>query len=254
MTFLSQVSLLILPSLLYVPLIKPTEDLSKYPRTEEDDISMLSKVKTDVVFLPQVKDIYPSGIPLEPEKQVGTFVQVIGKSHQMEGSIRPHFFRGVATVVSKLFNIIQPTHAFFGQKDVQQCCVIRSMVKDLHFPIDVQICKTIREPDGLAMSSRNRYLSPDEREASVILYKALSTAESAFNQGIRNKKQLVNVLDTVLRSERRVSLQYWSIADPVTLNEVDSISSSGAILSGAILVGKTRIIDNVLLGMETAKL
>ena len=122
----------------------PHEDLSKYPRTFENDLIILGKVGVDIVFAPEVSEMYPKGIPLQVDQQVGTFVTVQGKSHQMEGSIRPHFFRGVATVVSKLFNITQPTKAFFGQKDVQQCSVVRSLVRDMHYPIQVVVGPTIR--------------------------------------------------------------------------------------------------------------
>ena len=164
--------------------------------------------------------------------------------------MRPHFFRGVATVVSKLFNIIQPTRAYFGQKDVQQCSVVRSLVRDLHFPLDIVVANTIRESDGLAMSSRNRFLSPSERALAPILYKAMQAATHAFKCGVVSRKELITVMDDVLSTAGCTS-QYWSIAEPFSLQELESISpDSGAILSGAIVVGKTRIIDNVLLGVQ----
>ncbi|KAI8908958.1 Pantoate-beta-alanine ligase [Gorgonomyces haynaldii] len=232
----------------------PTEDLAKYPRTEEQDTQMLRDAKADVVLMPPVEEMYPSGITLDVSKQVGTFVSVQGKSHQMEGSIRPHFFRGVATVVSKLFNMAQPTKAYFGQKDVQQCSVIRSMVRDLLFPIEVVVGETVRETDGLAMSSRNRYLNKEERKAAPVLYKAMAAAEKAYNSGVRDRKKLVELMDQIIAQEPICEKQYWSIADPVELKEVNEIGPDGAILSGAILVGKTRIIDNILLGLSRQKL
>ena len=212
-------------------------------------MKLLAQVNTDVVLVPNVKEMYPSGITLQVKDQVGTFVTVQGKSHQMEGSIRPHFFRGVATVVSKLFNLVQPTHAYFGQKDVQQCSVIRTMVRDLLFPIEIIVGETMREADGLAMSSRNRYLSPEERAMAPLLYQAMLQGQDAFNQGVRDRQVIIDRMNQVINKEPRVKLQYWSLADPLTLSEVEKIGD-GVILSGALLVGKTRIIDNILLGMS----
>ncbi|KAJ3287810.1 hypothetical protein HK104_008452 [Borealophlyctis nickersoniae] len=228
----------------------PTEDLSKYPRTVERDIELLTEAGVDVVFLPSVPEMYPNGIPLDVK---GTFVEVKGKSHQMEGSIRPHFFRGVATVVTKLFNIIQPTHAFFGQKDAQQCAVVRSMVRDLWIPTTIIVGATIREPDGLAMSSRNRYLSPDERAIAPVLYKGLSAGLDACETGVKDRKDLIEIIEKVIKAEPRVQLEYLSLANPFSLVEEERVGEDGAILSGAIRVGKTRIIDNVLLGVSTEK-
>ncbi|KAI8930375.1 hypothetical protein BC831DRAFT_518757 [Entophlyctis helioformis] len=229
----------------------PTEDLAKYPRTEEQDVRMLGAERVDVVFAPSVTEMYPAGITLQVKEQFGTFVEVKGKSHQMEGSIRPHFFRGVATVVSKLFNIMQPTHAYFGQKDVQQCSVIRSMVRDLFYPLQVVVVPTIRESDGLAMSSRNRYLSPSERAIAPVLYRALQASTRAFEAGTTSRDELVAVAEKVIAEEPGVKLEYISIADPYLLEEVGHVDrKAGAILSGAIRVGTTRIIDNVLLGLD----
>ncbi|KAL2916300.1 pantoate-beta-alanine ligase [Polyrhizophydium stewartii] len=173
----------------------------------------------------------------------------------MWGSIRPHFFRGVATVVAKLLNIVQPTHAFFGQKDVQQCAVVRSMVRDLHFPTEVVVVPTIREPDGLAMSSRNRYLAPNERLAAPVLYRALLAAESAFAAGVHDRNALLAAARSVIDKEPAAAFEYVSIADPFSLQEVDAVDPAvGAILSGAVRIGSTRIIDNILLGMPASRL
>lgn len=210
------------------------EDIDKYPRTLESDLKMLKEENTDYVFVPSVKDMYPSGIHLDTKKQVGTFVEVLGKSHQMEGWIRPHFFRGVATVVCKLFNAVQPDKAFFGQKDAQQCVVVKSMTKDLLMPIDIVVGPTLREKDGLAMSSRNGYLSPEDRKAGLVLFKALSKANELFTSGVRDRETLINVAKQEVSTEPRVSLEYFSLAHPHKLEEVDKIDEDGAILSGEI--------------------
>ncbi|KAI8912305.1 hypothetical protein DFJ77DRAFT_501867 [Powellomyces hirtus] len=232
----------------------PTEDLAKYPRTQERDVEMLAEQGVDVIFIPAVKEMYPAGIVLDVSDQRGTFVEVKGKSHQMEGSIRPHFFRGVATVVTKLFNIMQPTKAYFGQKDAQQCAVIRSMVRDLFVPTEIVVGETMREKDGLAMSSRNRYLSPEERAIAPVLYKALSAGAAAFHEkGITRKDELVAIAKGIIETQEGVHLEYLSLADPFSLEELDSIGLNGAIFSGAVRVGKTRIIDNCLLGVTTDK-
>ncbi|KAJ3415699.1 pantothenate synthase [Chytridiales sp. JEL 0842] len=228
----------------------PTEDLDKYPRTFESDLELLAKEGVDVVFAPTVSEMYPAGICLDVDKQVGTFVEVKGRSHQLEGKIRPHFFRGVATVVTKLLNATQPTKAFFGQKDGQQCAVIRSMVRDLLMPTEIVVCETIREPDGLAMSSRNRYLSAEERAVAPVLYKGLVEARKLFESGERRGEVLVDSARKVLEAEKRVQIQYLSVANSLSLEEEKLVGKDGAMMSGAILVGKTRIIDNILLGVD----
>jgi pantoate--beta-alanine ligase len=230
----------------------PTEDLDKYPRTLDQDVELLTQAKTDVVFAPSVNEMYPAGITLQVKDQIGTFVTVQGKSHQMEGSIRPHFFRGVATVVTKLFNISQPTKAFFGQKDVQQCSVIRTMVRDLHFSLQVIVCDTVRESDGLAMSSRNRYLNPQERALAPILYHGMKASIQLFEKGECNREVLLRACQEVIET-KPVKLEYLSLAEPFGLSEV-SVVENGAILSGAIKIGNTRIIDNVLLGIKSVSL
>ncbi|ORY49145.1 Pantoate-beta-alanine ligase [Rhizoclosmatium globosum] len=220
----------------------PTEDLDRYPRTFENDVKLLSTVGVDAVFAPSVQEMYPAGITLDVSKQTGTFVEVKGKSHMLEGSVRPHFFRGVATVVTKLFNVIQPHKAFFGQKDGQQCAVIRTMSRDLLIPTEIVVCQTIRETDGLAMSSRNRYLSVEERETAPVLYRALRAAEVLFEGGERDANVLREVAGKILK-ESGVPVEYLS----------GKIGKDGAMMSGAVRIGKTRIIDNVLLGVEVRK-
>ncbi|KAJ3014387.1 UNVERIFIED_CONTAM: ATPase of 26S proteasome regulatory subunit 4, partial [Siphonaria sp. JEL0065] len=230
----------------------PTEDLDRYPRTFEADVKLLGSVGVDAVFSPAVQEMYPAGIVLDVSKQTGAFVEVKGKSHMLEGSVRPHFFRGVATVVTKLFNVIQPHKAFFGQKDGQQCAVIRTMVRDLLIPTEVVVCQTIREQDGLAMSSRNRYLSPEERQLAPVLYRALKAAEDLYVAGERNANVLTDAGNKVLK-ESGVPVEYLSVANSLTLEEeAGDVGKDGAMMSGAVRIGKTRIIDNILLGVEGA--
>lgn len=230
----------------------PHEDFDKYPRMFEQDLKMLNDEGVDAVLVPSVKEMYPSGITLKVDDQRGTFVSVQGLSHQLEGSVRSHFFRGVATVVTKLFNIVQPDKAFFGQKDIQQCVVIRNMVKDLLLPIDVVICDTVREHDGLAMSSRNRYLSKEERSIAPILYQSMKLSESAYNAKAFKRHDILSPGITNLLKEKKLSVDYYNLSDMETLEEIDeSPEGKPAILSAAIRVGKTRLIDNILLGKRT---
>ncbi|CAG8687220.1 28582_t:CDS:2, partial [Dentiscutata erythropus] len=228
----------------------PNEDLDKYPRTLSDDLSKLSAINcVDVVFLPKVEDIYPTGIPLDVEKQLGTFVEVKGKSHQMEGQTRPTFFRGVATVVAKLFNIVQPDHVFFGQKDIQQCVVIKNLIRDLHFPLEMHVGLTVREEDGLAMSSRNRYLTPEMRKVATTLYQSLNAVKHAFEQNIRDRKNLLAPAYDLVENKSKyikdqdlgffIKLDYFSLVDPESLQELDEVGENGAILSGALYVDTT---------------
>jgi pantoate--beta-alanine ligase len=172
----------------------------------------------------------------------------------MEGKTRPIFFRGVATVVCKFFNIVQPTHAFFGQKDAQQCVIIRSLITDLHYPISFHVGETVREHDGLAMSSRNQYLAPENRQIANVLYRALSKGKEAFEKdGIRDRKSILAKAQDLLMLEaeaKDVKLDYFSLAHPRSLEELESVGENGAILSGAIYVGGTRLIDNLLLDCE----
>ncbi|KAF0537683.1 Pantoate-beta-alanine ligase [Gigaspora margarita] len=239
----------------------PNEDLDKYPRSLSDDLAKLSAINcVDAVFLPKVEDIYPAGITLDVEKQLGTFVEVKGKSHQMEGQSRPTFFRGVATVVTKLFNIVQPDHVFFGQKDIQQCAVIKNLIRDLHFPLELHVGPTLREEDGLAMSSRNKYLTPEMRKVAAILYQSLNAVKHAFEQNIRDRKNLLAPAYDLIENKSKfikdqnldfsIKLDYLSLADPESLQELDEVGENGAILSGALYIGTTRILDNLLLNCK----
>lgn len=216
----------------------PNEDLSKYPRALERDLNMLRAANTDLVFTPNDADMYPSGFQ--------TYVSVREVTKPLEGASRPSHFQGVATVVTKLFNIVQPTRAYFGQKDAQQVAVLRQMVVDLDFNLEFIVCPTVREPDGLAMSSRNKYLSPEERQAATVLYRALTAAEAAFRAGEKRGDRLRAILRDTVAQEKRARLDYASVANPMTMIELEHISVQ-ALCSLAVYFGKTRLIDNILL-------
>ncbi|KAL0089423.1 Pantoate-beta-alanine ligase [Phycomyces blakesleeanus] len=238
----------------------PHEDLSSYPRTLQADLDKLASLGPGVasaVLVPQVEEMYPAGIDLDVSKQKGTFVEVKGISEILEGKTRPAFFRGVTTVVSKFFNIVQPDNAFFGQKDIQQCYVIKSMIRDMHFPIKLEICPTTREEDGLAMSSRNTYLTPSQRAHALVLYNALKKMEKLYAAGEHNVSSLIKAAHAVVEEERQkvkklnegweIKLDYISINDKSDLSEVgDKLKEGGCVMSGAVYVGKTRLIDNLL--------
>jgi len=191
-----------------------------------------------LVWNPTAEIMYPTGYQ--------TWVEVETLTRSLEGAVRPSHFKGVTTVVAKLFNAVQPNKAYFGQKDAQQAAVLRQMVRDLNFPLEMIVCPTTREADGLAMSSRNKYLDSAERQAATILFRALSEAKSAYESGERNAEKLRIVMKDMLASEPRVQMQYVSCADYDTLEELDVVSGK-ALLSMAVLVGKTRLIDNFVL-------
>jgi pantoate--beta-alanine ligase len=216
----------------------PQEDLAKYPRNLQRDLDLLAQEGVDLVWTPSEDAVYPPGYQ--------TWVTVEEISKPLEGAMRPGHFRGVATVVAKLFNSVQPQKAYFGQKDAQQAAVIRRMVQDLDFPIEIIICPTVREPDGLAMSSRNVYLSLEERRKATALSRSLFEARAAFNAGEREAKELLKIVLDLLASEKGVKVQYVSCADPETLQELDGRVSQ-ALISMAVTIGKTRLIDNIIL-------
>ena len=217
----------------------PDEDMLTYPRDVERDRVLLEEVGCDLLFYPPVEEMYPTG---------GVDIQVVpGKlAAVLEGVSRPRHFRGVATVVAKLFNIVQPERAYFGQKDGQQLVVIRQMVRDLDFPVEIVAVPTGREPDGLAMSSRNTYLSPDERSAATVLYRALMRAQELHLDGEHDAEVLRAAMSDVLESEPLAAADYVSVADPETLAELVLVDSQ-ALVSLAVRIGGTRLIDNVLL-------
>jgi|SRR3990172_5980073 len=217
----------------------PSEDLAAYPRDMERDLRLLEPLGVDLVWAPTPEIMYPSGYQ--------TWVQVEALTGPLEGAMRPGHFRGVITVVAKLFNSVQPAKAYFGQKDAQQAAVIRRMTRDLNFPLEVVVCPTMRESDGLAMSSRNAYLNPEQRKAATVLYRALSAAKAAYEAGERDAEKLRALMRETLAAEPLARMQYVSCADYDTLEELEMVSAK-ALLSMAVFVGKTRLIDNFVLG------
>jgi len=217
----------------------PQEDLDSYPRDLSRDLKLLEEFGVDLIWIPKKEEIYPSDFQ--------TWVTVEEVTQRLEGAMRPGHFRGVTTIVAKLFNAIQPDKSYFGQKDAQQAVVIRRMVKDLSYPIEIVICPTIREPDGLAMSSRNVYLTPQERKSATILFKALSAAENAYMDGVQDADVLREIMSDITSSEPSARIDYISCADPDNLNELSGPVKL-ALLSMAVKFGDTRLIDNILIG------
>jgi pantoate--beta-alanine ligase len=215
----------------------PAEDLTKYPRTLERDLALLKVAGTDLVLVPRAEEIYPPGFQ--------TYVSVESLSLPLEGASRPGHFRGVATVVAKLLLAFGPDRAYFGQKDAQQVAVIRRMARDLGFPSEIVVVPTVREADGLAISSRNAYLSPEERAAAPVLFLALTVAADAFDRGEREGGRLRAEMEQVLGAEPLAETLYVSAADPETLSELEVVEGT-LLLSVAVRVGSTRLIDNVL--------
>jgi pantoate--beta-alanine ligase len=216
----------------------PTEDLAKYPRSFERDREFLEKEAVDILFAPQTEEMYPKGAV--------TYVTVEGLSEKLCGSSRPGHFRGVTTVVAKLFHIVEPDLAFFGQKDAAQATIIRRMVRDLNLPVEIVVCPIVREPDGLAMSSRNAYLSLQERETALVLNRSLTETKNRFDQGERNAIALIAVGKQIVAQEPAARLDYFEILDPGTLDPIQALTSP-ALVAVAAFVGNTRLIDNILL-------
>lgn len=223
----------------------PTEDFERYPRDPQRDLNLLQQERTDIVFMPSAVEMYPEGF--------STYIDVDGVTEVLEGTHRPGHFRGVATVVLKLFNIVQPTRAYFGQKDAQQVVVIRKMVNDLKLNVEVVPCPTVRETGGLAMSSRNVYLSPDERRAALILFRALSLSERLWRSGERDATKLRDRLHLLMAREPLASVDYISAAHPETLQELESMDGP-TLISLAIRIGDTRLIDNLVVGEKRPSL
>jgi pantoate--beta-alanine ligase len=218
----------------------PDEDLASYPRNLERDLNLLEQEKVDLVWAPTPEIMY------SPDFQ--TWVQVEKVSQPLEGEVRPGHFRGVATAVAKLFNAVQPQKAYFGQKDAQQTAVIRQMVRDLNFQLEIIICPTIREPDGLAMSSRNSYLNSAERKAANVLFSALTATHESYMSGERNAQTLRQVMTKTIQKEPLAQIQYVSCAQPDSLHEIEGSISGRTLLSMAVFIGKTRLIDNMIIG------
>lgn len=216
----------------------PTEDFNRYPRDIPRDLSLLEKEGTDIVFIPSASEMYPQGF--------SSWVLVEKVTERLEGRSRPGHFKGVATVVNKLFNIVEPTRAYFGQKDAQQVVVIKRMVADLNMNVEIVVVPTVRESDGLAMSSRNVYLNPQERQAATVLFRALSLAKSLWEKGERDAEVIRREMEFLIKSEPLARVDYVSIADPDTLEELSKIDGV-ALVSLAVWIGKTRLIDNLVL-------
>ena len=217
----------------------PQEDLSKYPRDLDRDLAMLDKEGTDVVFFPPDKEMYPAGYD--------TWVTVDNLTKPLEGDSRPTHFRGVTTIVTKLFNIVRPTNAYFGQKDAQQALVIKRMVTDLNMNLKVIVCPTVREPDGLAMSSRNVYLNAEQRKAAPVVYRSLLLAKDLFAIGEKNAAAILEQMVALIQKEPLAKIDYINISDTETLAELKTIKQS-ALVSMAVRFGNTRLIDNIILG------
>ena len=227
----------------------PHEDFDKYPRTLKQDLEQLRRLEVDLVFTPTNETMYPAGYD--------TFVEVVEQAKRFEGASRPAHYRGVATVVMKLLNITMADIAFFGQKDYQQCCVIKRMTSDLNMPVRITVCPTVRESDGLAMSSRNRYLSPEERIQALVLSRSLKLAQELVDDGMADTARICRMMREKIETSPLAQIDYIAIVDPVTLEELMSIpaipkshatgDSVRAVVLLAVRFGMTRLIDNALL-------
>jgi pantoate--beta-alanine ligase len=216
----------------------PNEDLAKYPRNFERDCALLEKASVELLFAPPVEEMYPAGAV--------TWVTVEGLSGKLDGGSRPGHFRGVTTVVAKLFHIVEPDAAFFGQKDAAQVAIIRRMVRDLNLPVEIVACPIVREADGLAMSSRNAYLDPQQRKQALVLHRSLQGVEKSWREGERDAAKLLAAGQKEITGERSIRLDYFEIVDPASLEPLESVSE-GALVAVAAFVGTTRLIDNILL-------
>ena len=219
----------------------PNEDYRAYPRDLDRDLALLEERGVDLAFLPQPDDIYPNGFD--------TWVDVDRIASRLEGESRPGHFRGVATVVTKLFTIVRPDRAYFGQKDAQQAQVIRRLNIDLNLGVEPVIMPTVREPDGLAMSSRNAYLNPQEREAALVLYRSLRLAREMYDDGVTEAERIRAAMRELIQAEPLAQIDYVSIANADTLEELDAVDGP-ALASLAVRIGRARLIDNIVLGAE----
>jgi pantoate--beta-alanine ligase len=217
----------------------PGEDFERYPRDLTKDTAVLTDYNVDYIFAPSPEEMYP--------KNFSTYVTVEGLSEQLEGVVRPGHFRGVATVVTILLNIIRPDFAFFGQKDAQQTLVIKRLVRDLALETEIVILPTVREQSGLALSSRNAYLNPEERQSAAILHRALTRAESAYAEGERNGAKLAGIVRSTIETEPRARIDYVSVTDADTLEKLDKLNDKTVLIAVAARFGQTRLIDNLVL-------
>lgn len=219
----------------------PNEDYNRYPRDLNRDLKLLEPYNVDVVFHPSVDEMYPEGYK--------TYVEVLDITERLCGKSRPGHFRGVTTVCTKLFNIVKPTRAYFGKKDFQQLVVIKRMVKDLNMDIEIVPMPIVREPDGLAMSSRNTYLNEEERKAATCLYRALKKAQELFEKGERDPKRLKEEITRIIESERLAKIDYVEVVDPENFLPVDKLTE-GTLVALAVKIGPARLIDNTQLGID----
>ncbi len=219
----------------------PNEDYRSYPRDLDRDLALLEECGVDLVFLPEPDDMYPAGFD--------TWVDVDRIASRLEGESRPGHFRGVATVVTKLFTIVRPDRAYFGQKDAQQAQVIRRINADLNLGVEPVVMPTVREADGLAMSSRNAYLNPQEREAALVLYRSLCLAREMYNNGVASASRIRDAIRELIHAEPLAQPEYVSIANHETLEELDTVQTP-ALVSLAVRIGRARLIDNVVLGAD----
>lgn len=218
----------------------PNEDFERYPRDEARDLALLRDARVDAVYMPSVEVMYPEGFQ--------TYVTVEEVTARLEGAARPGHFRGVTTVVAKLFNTVSPDRAYFGRKDAQQLRVIRRMAKDLDMPVEIVACDIVRESDGLAMSSRNVYLSKEQRKAAPVIFQALRRAHALYNEGERDADALREAVERLILLEPLATIEYVSLADSETLEELHGPVQRPALLSVAVRFGTTRLIDNIELG------
>jgi len=217
----------------------PGEDFERYPRDLTKDTALLTDYNVDYIFAPTVEEIYPRGF--------ATYVNVEGFSDQLEGASRPGHFRGVATVVTVLLNTVRPDFAFFGQKDAQQALIIRRLVKDLAFDTEIVILPTVREDSGLAISSRNLYLTPDEQASAAVIHRALVQAKTAYKEGERSANRIADLVRSTIETEPHARLDYVTVADADTLEKLDKLDERPVLIAVAVFIGKTRLIDNTIL-------
>jgi pantoate--beta-alanine ligase len=217
----------------------PGEDFEHYPRDLTKDTALLTDYNVDYIFAPPVEEIYPKGF--------STYVNVEGLSGQLEGTTRPGHFRGVATVVTILLNVVRPDFAYFGQKDAQQAVIIKRLVRDLSFDTEIIVLPTVREDSGLAISSRNLYLSSEEQQAAPVIHRALARAKEIYKDGERNASRLNEIIRTTIEKEPRVRIDYVSVTDAETLEKLEKLDERPILISVAAYLGKTRLIDNVVL-------
>ncbi len=223
----------------------PGEDFERYPRDLTKDTALLTDYNVDYIFAPPVEEIYPKGF--------STYVNVEGISDQLEGASRPGHFRGVATVVTILLNIVRPDFAFFGQKDAQQAIVIRRLVRDLAFDTEILVLPTVREDSGLAISSRNLYLSPEDQQAAPVIHRALARAKEAYKEGERSAAKLVDIVRSMIEAEPRGRVDYVSVTDAETLERLEKLDDRPILIAVAAYIGTTRLIDNTLLNSVKKK-